>query len=258
MVVGDRLVLVDYDGMFVPTMAMGDEKERIAWENGLHAYQHPGRPGQLLSSAIDDFSAWVILISLPAVADDPSLWRRTIVDSDEECLLFTERDIRLPASSQLWPELIANAIDRMVREWTGALRKSLDGPFDEIPPFDIDNFGPLREVIKAGAWRQIYDLAPSRRYASESFPADVAPKVRETFKRVECADTLAAKVQGGTLRDVADAYRPELLDDWLDSRLVARGRAAKAAVELLGELSRAEQSDNTGAGACRTLGPPGR
>ncbi len=49
MVVGERLVLVDYDGMYVPEMSHGDEKNRVAWEHGLPAYQHPGRPGQLLS-----------------------------------------------------------------------------------------------------------------------------------------------------------------------------------------------------------------
>ena len=91
MVVDDRLVLVDYDGMFVPTMDTGDDEDRVAWENGLPAYQHPGRPGQLLSPAIDDFSAWVILISLRAVADDLSLWHRMIGQSEEESLLFTER-----------------------------------------------------------------------------------------------------------------------------------------------------------------------
>ena len=78
MVVGDRLVLVDYDGMYVPAMKTKDEKDRVAWESGLPAYQHPLRAGQLLSPAIDDFSAWLILISLRAVADDLSLWHRMI------------------------------------------------------------------------------------------------------------------------------------------------------------------------------------
>ncbi len=134
MVRDDRLVLVDYDGMFVPTMDTGNDADRVAWENGLPAYQHPGRIGQLLSPAIDDFSAWLILISLRAVADDLSLWHRMIGQSEEESLLFTERDIKDPDRSPLWPELMHNAKDRMVREWSAALRKSLDGPFDRGPP----------------------------------------------------------------------------------------------------------------------------
>ena len=142
MVVGDKLVLVDYDGMFVPEMKTSDDKDRVAWENGLPAYQHPGRPGQLLSPAIDHFSAWIILISLRAVADDLTLWHRTIGTTEDESLLFTEKDIRHPDRSPLWNELINNARDRKVREWTAELRKSLDRPFDEIPPFRARHLRP--------------------------------------------------------------------------------------------------------------------
>jgi hypothetical protein len=246
MVVGDRLVLVDYDGMFVPPMETGDDEDRVAWENGLPAYQHPGRPGQLLSPAIDDFSAWIILISLRAVADDLSLWHRMIGASEEESLLFTERDIKDPGRSPLWPELIHNARDRMVREWSAALRASLEGPFEEIPPFTVDIFGPLREVIKGGDWRQIHELATSRKYAAATFPADLATTVREASRRIECAQKFEQKVRGGQVREIAAAYRPELLDDWYDAAAVARGRAARKAVELLEELARVEQADPTG------------
>ena len=152
MVKDDRLLLVDYDGMFVPTMDTGVEEDRVAWEYGLPEYQHPERPGQLLSSAIDDFSAWVILISLRAVADDLSLWHRMIGQGDKESLLFSKEDIKFPARSPLWPELIHGARDRRVREWSAALRHALDRPFAEIPPFDIDIFGALREVVRAGDW----------------------------------------------------------------------------------------------------------
>jgi hypothetical protein len=246
MVVDDKLVLVDYDGMFVPTMNTGDDRDRVAWENGLPAYQHPGRIGQLLSPAIDDFSAWIILISLRAVADDPTLWHRLIGQSEEESLLFTERDIKAPERSPLWPELIHNAKDRMVREWSAALRKSLDGPFHEIPPFTVDIFGPLREVLKAGDWRQIHELATSRRYASETFPPDLAPKVGEAIKRVEMAQQFEQAVRGGKLREIARAYRPELLEDWLDPAMVARGKQARAAVALIEEFGRVEASDPSG------------
>ena len=40
----EGLTLVDYDGMFVPTMDTGDQKDRVPWENGLGAYQHQGAP----------------------------------------------------------------------------------------------------------------------------------------------------------------------------------------------------------------------
>ena len=246
MVVGDRLMLVDYDGMYVPAMGEGEEKNRVAWENGLPAYQHPARPGQLLSPAIDHFSAWLILISLRAVADDLSLWHRTIGCTEEESLLFTERDLKQPDRSKLWPELINHARDRKVREWTTALRRSLDRPFDEIPPFDLDIFDPVREVIKAGDWRQIHALASSQRFANETFPADVAPKVNEAITRVDCAQLFEESLHSGNLKAIAKAYRPDLLDDWLDPAMVARGKQARAAAGLIDELARAEQKDPAG------------
>ncbi len=133
MVVGNRLVLVDYDEVFVPTMDTGFEKDRVARENGLPPYKHPGCAGRPLSPDLDHFSVWVILISLKAVADEPSLWSRMIGSRGEESLLITEKDIKEPDRWTLWPELI-------------------DGPFDAISPIDTDIFGPLREIIRAGDW----------------------------------------------------------------------------------------------------------
>lgn len=246
MVKDNQLLLVDYDGMFVPTMNTGDDQDRVAWENGLPAYQHPSRHTQLLSPAIDDFSAWIILISLRAVADDPSLWQRMIGDNEEETLLFTARDIKDPDQSRLWPELINKARDRKVREWSAALRASLDGPFDQIPPFDLDIFDPLREVIKAGHWREIYDLATSSKYASETFPSDLATTVQEASKRIECAERFEQKLRTGRIREIAATYRPELLDDWYEASAVAKGKAARAAAVLLDDLGRAESADPSG------------
>ena len=116
-------MLVDYDGMFVPDDGHRRRQRPRRLGKRPAGYQHPGRPGQLLSPAIDDFSAWVILISLRAVADDLSLWHRTIGATEEESLLFTERDMKQPDRSTLWPELINSAKDRKVREWTAALRQ---------------------------------------------------------------------------------------------------------------------------------------
>ncbi len=238
MVMDEKLVLVDYDGMFVPTMDTGNDNDRVAWEAGEPNYQHPGRPQQLLSSAIDDFSAWLILISLRAVADDLSLWHRHIGATNAETLLFTERDIKQPAASQLWPELAS----ARATGWSASGRPRCGSrsmrPFEEIPPFTVDIFGPLREVIKAGDWRQILALATSHRYASANFPPDIATTVNEANKRVERAQRFEQRIAAGKLRDIAKEYRPELLDDWLDPALIAQGQAARAAVELLDEVAR--------------------
>jgi hypothetical protein len=244
LVVGDRLVLVDYDCMYVPTMTTDADRE--AWEFGMPGYQHPGRVGQPLGPEFDSFSAWAILIGLRAVADDPDLWWRYVGAPEVENLLFTRDDIEFPQRSPLWPELIQNAKDRKVREWAAMLRASLDGPFEQIPPFELDIFDPIRTVIAGGDWRQIHELATSKKYANKTFPADVAATVQEATQRLECLNQLEAKLGAGRLKEIAAAYRPALLDDWADPLVLGKARAAAGAVEILAELARAEQDDPGG------------
>jgi hypothetical protein len=244
MVVQNRLVLVDYDCMYVPTMK--SEADREAWEFGMPGYQHPDRVGKLIGPDLDNFSAWAILISLRAVADDPDLWNRYVGETGVENLLFTRDDVESPARSRLWPDLIQNAKDRRVREWAANLRASLEGPFEQVPPFDIDIFDPLRAVIAGGDWGRIHELAVSVEYESKMLPPDLADAVQEASGRTECLSQLEAKVRSGKLQEIAAAYRPELLEGWADPTLLAKAKAAASAVELLGKLARAEQFDPSG------------
>ena len=63
-----KLVLVDYDSMFVPSMA-GEE----ARDQGTPGYSHPLRSTMPFDKHIDDFPLMLILFSLKAIAIDPSL-----------------------------------------------------------------------------------------------------------------------------------------------------------------------------------------
>jgi hypothetical protein len=128
---GDKLVLVDYDTMCVPALVGGEQLEF-----GKPAYQHPARPNEKLSLALDHFSAWVILIALRAIAADFQLYARFVTGSDNESLLFTPQDMHDPATSKLWSELLRSK-DADVRTWAKTLRESLDKPFNQIPPFDV-------------------------------------------------------------------------------------------------------------------------
>jgi hypothetical protein len=244
LVVGSRLVLVDYDCMYVPTMR--SDVDREAWEFGMPGYQHPDRVGRLLGPEFDNFSAWAILIALRAVADDPDLWRQYVGDPEVENLLFTRDDIEHPAQSQLWRDLIQNAKDRKVKEWAAQLRASLDGPFEQVPPFELDIFDPLRAVIAGADWQQIHELATSKKYAAKTLPGDLALIVQEAARRVECLSQLEAKVRSGRVQDIALAYKPALLDGWADPALLSKARAAAGAIELIGELHRADQADPGG------------
>ena len=85
------LVLVDYDGMFVP--AMQGQKAR---ELGSPDYRHPARTEEDFNEHIDDFSLAAIAMQLCAISLDPSL----LPAGQGDTLLLSEADNRdLPNSN---------------------------------------------------------------------------------------------------------------------------------------------------------------
>ena len=92
------LVLVDYDGMFVPSM-----KRELAREVGSPDYRHPSRTDKDFNERIDDFSIAVIALSLKAISLKPELRGTSTTDT----LLFTERDFCDPSSSVMLKEILA-------------------------------------------------------------------------------------------------------------------------------------------------------
>ena len=88
------LALVDYDGMYVPAM-----KGQMARELGSPDFRHPGRTEEVFNDHIDDFSLASILLSLKAIALQPTLLEEY---GASDRLLFSETDYRnLSESSAL-------------------------------------------------------------------------------------------------------------------------------------------------------------
>jgi hypothetical protein len=230
LVVNDRPVLVDYDGMVVPRL-IGHE----ALEWGKPAYQHPRRREQPLSLELDDFSAWVILIALRAVVRDASLWHRYVEQTSNENLLFTEDDQRRPLRSPLWDELEQH-FDPEVAAWARRLRATLpDGAFDAIPSFEGDDFDGLGALCAARPpdWEALADP----RWAGRPLPPALAAPVAEARRRVEARDRLARATAAGDLRQTVAAYDGTLLDDWpACAALVQQARAAREKLDLLDQL----------------------
>lgn len=80
------LVLVDYDGMYVP--AMQGQKAR---ELGSPDYRHPLRTEDCFNEHIDDFPLTLIGMSLKAIALDSSLLQN---NARSDSLLFSESDFQ--------------------------------------------------------------------------------------------------------------------------------------------------------------------
>ena len=92
------LVLVDYDGMYVP--AMQGEKAR---ELGSPDFRHPNRTESDFDKHIDDFPIASILLSLKAIALKPELLDEY---GAKDRLLFSEADYRDLSKSTIWHKLI--------------------------------------------------------------------------------------------------------------------------------------------------------
>jgi hypothetical protein len=176
MVVAETPVLVDYDGMCVPSLAPADPRKRLdQLEFGKPAYQHPGRPAEKLGPHLDHFAAWVVLVALRASAADPALYTQFVTRTENENLLFSPADMAYPATSALWPELLRSK-DAEVRDWSKALRESLDRPFDQIPPFTLDPFTALRRLVATVPrdWAGIAAETDKLSKAGKKLPPDLA------------------------------------------------------------------------------------
>ena len=93
------LRLIDYDGMWVPTLR-GEE----ANETGHPDYQNPGRTRDDFHADIDEFSDAVIQVAICAVRREPSLWEKY---NNGDNLLFRRADFLKPRSSPLIADLLA-------------------------------------------------------------------------------------------------------------------------------------------------------
>jgi hypothetical protein len=127
LVVGGKLRLIDYDGMYVPALApIGSH------ESGHPSYQHPARGAGDYGPEMDRFAALVIHVALLALACEPALWARF---NNGDNLLFRARDFQDPAGSPLFQALYAiqnpELRDRVIR-----LQVAAAGPLAQVPELE--------------------------------------------------------------------------------------------------------------------------
>ena len=94
------LVLIDYDGMFVPAM-----KGQKAREMGSPDFRHPARTEDTFNEHIDDFSLASILLSLRVIAEEPALLDKY---GAADRLLFSEKDYRNIHDCQLLKDIFTS------------------------------------------------------------------------------------------------------------------------------------------------------
>src|SRR5665213_949728 len=118
LIVNGELRLVDYDGMFVPGL-----QGRVCPERVQRNYQHPQRTEFNYDPTLDNFSSWVVYVSLVALSAQPELWRQ--FKGGDDCLLFRLHDFEAPEKSVIFRTL-ENSKDSRVQCLAGLFRTLLD------------------------------------------------------------------------------------------------------------------------------------
>lgn len=136
-----RTMFVDYDGMFVPALA-GLPSNELGHRN----YQHPARTAHDYHELLDNFSAWLIYISLSLVAEDPSVWKQ--LRGGDECLLWRRADLEQPLRSGVFSILESHACAK-VRVYARFLRSLLAKTIMDVPCLDatIEEPGNLAQLL---------------------------------------------------------------------------------------------------------------
>ena len=124
-----NLKLIDYDGMYVPTL-----EGNPSGEVGHPAYQHPQRVTQGgYGLEVDRFSHLVIYTTLHClIVDGRELWGQYY---DGDRLLVGPPDLAEPENSLVFKRLWALP-DEAARHLVGHLILAAKGPLEDVPPLD--------------------------------------------------------------------------------------------------------------------------
>ena len=140
-----EIKLIDYDGLFVPTLQ--GQPEQIV---GLPEYQHPTRmvSGGQANEKVDYFSELVIYLSFLSLAEKPELWNR-VKDKTERGLLFSKEDFENPDQSDIFQQLANLSPD--VQQLTATLK-------DFCTKTSIDQLKPLKAILPKPDARPLINL----------------------------------------------------------------------------------------------------
>ena len=132
--------LIDYDCMYVPQFE-GEKSPEVGHAN----YQHPDRFHGHFGPYLDNFSAWLIQISVAIIGLDPSLWSKH--KGGDECLLFRHKDLLYPEHSALFRDLDEHS-DARIRKAAQTIKYFLTLPPEEIPDLEVTADLPFYEYVR--------------------------------------------------------------------------------------------------------------
>ncbi len=173
------LRLLDYDGMFVPSIAALGAVER-----GHENFQSPQRTEADFFPEIDAFSAWVVHVALTALSIDRQLWGRFALafrapgegaEQDPDALLFRKADFEDPERSEVFKALRSHR-NSVIREAADALARFCSTPLRSIPyPGDAGEEAPPVATPTPAPSGASPGREPIRRHSARAVPSVPLP-----------------------------------------------------------------------------------
>ncbi|AWT52254.1 lipopolysaccharide kinase InaA family protein [Mycolicibacterium smegmatis] len=190
-----RLRLIDYDGMFVPSI-----KNLGSSELGLENYQHPCRSNTDFGSHLDRFSSWLIYSSLLALAAHPGLWTTLRKDGDEK-LLFGKEDFVAPFTTIKRIATLGSPHTEISSVLTDLLASA--ATLEEIPDFDparlpapADTPTSPTMTVSSDWWRQISANSASTDSVANNSQTVQAARLGTSWLRTHEAPLPPVKIVG--------------------------------------------------------------
>ena len=174
---GRDLLLIDYDGMWVPALI-----GRQATEIGHRAYQHPKRGMTDYGPYLDRFSALVIYLSLLALEVDRKLWDQYNTGDN---LLFVREDFNEAGKSPIWSDLAALK-NAEVSYLAGVLAAMVPRPVKDLPRLEavLTKSAGLKPLqLKAGGPRAPEKPRWSDKPSKSGTAADLASQWKVVWTR---------------------------------------------------------------------------
>jgi hypothetical protein len=143
---GDRLLVIDYDGVWVPAL-----NGRRAVELGHRAYQHPKRTEAHFGPYQDRFSALVIYLSIAALEVEAELWPEYHTGDN---LILVRDDFRDVGRTAIWQSLAgvnSDEIDRLMDALAACIERR---------PEDMPSLESVLTKHKPGKQRVVTAAAP--------------------------------------------------------------------------------------------------
>ena len=180
------LVLLDYDGMYVPALS-----GRKPLEQGSPHYRHPLRSTLPFDEHIDDYSLSLILLSLRAIALDETLYVRY---SSSEYLLLSEQDQLNPYTSPIFKELNRLVLSLDFIDSYHTYLKSLHDTTYYLEARNLQPLAPIlmyRRAAEMGDPKGMYELGFCYALGRGGLTKDEAKAVEWYQKAAEAGNTSA-------------------------------------------------------------------